>query len=328
MKLTRRDILKLGLAGAAAKLAGWPLEQLVGAETRPAGLGRRILGRTKQRVTILGLGCAYIAREANEAKTRKTIEAALAGGVRYFDTSPDYHLSEERLGPALSRIRDEVFLVTKVNSAQAKGAEKDLLRSLKRLKTDRVDLLLQHCVGTQFKAKDVETMLRKGGSLEYLRKAKAKGLARFIGISIHHPFEPAQALLKAADDWDVVMPFVNYVSRAQIDAEKHIVVPARRRKLGTVAMKVLGGHGQLADDYDRAFRYALSVPGVSCAVVGVRNVDEVRRAVRAAKQFRPLTAAEMAETIRRGRKMVREKSRKAALLREHFPRDLGGVWIA
>ena len=330
MDLTRREFLKFTLAaGVAAKLAG-----CITGETEPAhnpeigGLPRRILGRTEQPVTILGLGCGYVgAKGIDEAQTRATIEAALAGGVRYFDTCPDYVRSEERLGPILAPVRDEIFLVTKVNYPDAKGAEKDFIQSLKLLKTDHVDLLLQHCVGVANRS-DTATMLAKGGSLEFMRKAKAMGLTRFLGMSIHHPHAAALTLLDAADDYDVVMPFVNYVSRAEFNAEGKVVERARRDGLGVTAMKVLGGDGQLADDYNRTFRYTLSVPGVSCALVGVRSADEVRRAVRAAKEFRPLTAAEMAETIRLGEQMFRSKSPKAALLERHLERDLAGAWYA
>jgi hypothetical protein len=122
-----------------------------------------------------------------------------------------------------------------------------------------------------------------------------------------------------------VMAFVNCVSRAELNAEGRIVEQARKRNIGMVGMKVLGGSGQLADDYDRSLRYTLSVPGVHCAIVGVKNADEVRRAVRAAKEFRPLTDAEMKEAIRWGRETALSDSHKAALLREHNAADLGAT---
>jgi aryl-alcohol dehydrogenase-like predicted oxidoreductase len=287
------------------------------------GLARRVLGRTGEKVTILGLGCAYAAGKTDEAQTRATIEAALEGGVRYFDMAPNYGDCEKRLGPLLSPMRDEIFLVTKVDSPTAQGAEANLTNSLKLLKTDHVDLLLQHGVGLPGSWSDTGAILGKGGSLEFLRRAKAKGLARFIGLSIHPPFDKALMLLDAADDWDVVMPFVNYVARVEFDAETVIVGRAQRHGLGVTAMKVLGGNGQLADAYDRAFRYALSVPGVSCALIGAKNVEEVQRAVRAAREYRPLTTAELEDTIRLGRELVRAKSAKVALLHRHVACDFG-----
>jgi predicted aldo/keto reductase-like oxidoreductase len=295
---------------------------------RTGDMPRRILGRTKESVTILGLGCAWIGHEVDEAQTRASIEAALEGGVRYFDTSPDYKESEVRLGPVLSPVRDEIFLVTKTNCSDARGVEKELAQSLKLLKTDHVDLLMQHCVGATFQSpEDIKAILGKGGSLEFLRKAKKQGLTRFIGMSVHAPHAAALRLLDELDEWDVVMPFINYVAQAQQKAEaanQELFGRALRHNLGLVAMKVLGGTpGKMAEDYDRAFRYALSVPAVACALIGARRVEEVKRAVRAAKQFRPLSDDEMKETIRLGEEMARSGGVEAIILKRHARKDFG-----
>jgi predicted aldo/keto reductase-like oxidoreductase len=314
--------------GAAAT---FPEPSKASSEAKPRdGIPRRILGRTKESVTILGLGCAYIGNNLNEAQTRAIIEAALEGGVRYFDTSRDYKQSEVRLGPVLAPLRDKTFLVTKINCTDAKGAEEEFTQSLRLLKTDHVDLLLQHCIGAMIhEPADVTTIVGRGGSLEFLRKAKKQGLTRFIGMSVHAPYALALQLFLESDEWDVIMPFVNYVSQAQQIgkvSEQEFLAVARRRNLGIAAMKVLGGYpGKLAEDYDRAFRYALSVRGVACAVIGVRTVAEIKRAMRAATEFRPLTDAEMKETIRMGQEMVRAHSPEVVALDRHRKRDLGSA---
>lgn len=330
MHQTRREFMKSALAiGAAANLAGAGGNGLEGEP--PGAMPRRVLGRTKQSVTILGLGCAYAGGGIPESDTTAIIEAALEGGVRYFDAAPEYTAAEERLGPVIAPVRDECFLVTKTYAFNAKDAEKDLAGSLKRLKTDHVDLFLQHGVGLR-PTEETEQALWQDGSLAFLCKAKKEGLTRFIGMSVHARHPGVLLLLDESDAWDVVMPFVNYVARAQDTGEREVegLVPrAQRDNLGVVAMKVLGGNpGLLADDYDRAFRYALSVPGVACALIGVRSVAEVKRAVRAAKEFRPFTAAEMAETIRKGEEIVREKSEKSAMLYRHRTRDFGSFYYA
>lgn len=339
MGLTRRQFMKATLAaGVVAKFGGRLLADSASPSQPSDGLPRRMLGRTKEMVTILGLGGAYLARRVDLPKTRPStqptdegttaqiVEAALEGGVRYFDTSPDYFHSEERLGPLLKGVRDKIFLVTKCNSTTAKGAEEDLARSLDRLQTDHVDLWLQHCLGAQFKEADVKIMLAKDGSLEYFRKAKEKGLVRHLGLSIHVPHATGMGLLaNAADAYDVIQPFINYVSRAKNNAEKEVVEAVAPMNLGVVAMKVLGGQGQLADDYDRAFRYALSVPGVACALVGCRTPEEIRRAIQAAKDFRPLSEAEMAETIEKGVQLNKANSPKVTMMDRHNERDFGGM---
>jgi predicted aldo/keto reductase-like oxidoreductase len=165
----------------------------------------------------------------------------------------------------------------------------------------------------------------KNGALTYLRKAKEKGLARFIGFSAHPSRIDEQRAFIENADLDVTQLFINYVSRAQHHIEEKVVEFARQHNKGVVAMKVLGGDGQMADDYDRAFRYALSVPGVHCALIGASSPQEVKRAVQAAKDFKPMTAAEMKETIALGRKLYESGAKKVALLNRHLPHDLGAV---
>jgi len=319
--------LKLALAaGAAGRLTEGSTKHSNAGRTD--GMPRRILGRTKESVTILGLGCAYIGRGISEAETRAIIEAALEGGVRYFDAAPEYEQAEVRLGPVVKPIRDKVFLVTKTYSLDAKNAEKDLHQALKQLRTDYVDLFLQHAVGVK-PTSTSRQILGKGGSLEFLRKAKKQGLTRFVGMSVHAPHANALQLLHESDEWDVIMPFINYVCHARQKMEgedDQLLARARRHNLGIVAMKVLGGYpGKLADHYDRAFRYALSVPGVACALIGTRSVAQVKRAIKAAREFRPMTDTEMKETIRMGEEMVRSKSAGATILYRHRERDFGST---
>lgn len=343
MPQTRREFLKYAMAaGVATDLAGDRGASAAGKDAgKDADMPRRVLGRTKESVTILGLGCAYAGGGVSEARPRATIEAALEGGVRYFDAAPEYTQAEVRLAPVIKPVRDRVFLVTKSYAHDAKQAEKDLTQALEQLDTDHVDLFLQHGVGLKPMSETMR-VLGRGGSLEFLVKAKKKGLTRFVGMSVHSPHATALRLLDESDDWDVVMPYINYVTRAQEEAlaENDVEVEtvsdyerlfsrARRRKLGIVGMKVLGGHpGKLADDFDRAFRYALSVKGVACALVGVRSPEQVRRAVRAAKAFRPLTEREMDKTIRIGEELVRKRSSKATILQQHIGRDFGSEYCA
>ncbi len=213
MVRTRREFLK------SAAAAGATINLVAGASTKPQagpvdGLPRRVLGRTKESVTLLGLGCAYAGSGVSEVQTRASLEAALEGGVRYFDAAPEYEQAEIRLGPVVKPIRDRVFLVTKSYAVDAKEAERDLLTALRQLRTDHVDLFLQHGVGLRT-VSDTQRICGKGGSLEYLCEARKKGLARFIGMSVHPPFSTALDLLARSQEWDVIMPFLNYVTVAR-----------------------------------------------------------------------------------------------------------------
>ena len=179
-RISRRELIKAALAaGAALPLAcraPW-------AGNSASALPRRVLGKTGASVTILGLGCAWIAKDP-ATDTAAIVKAALDCGIRYFDTAPNYVHSEERLGNLLAGVRDEIFLVTKLDHTDAKTAEADLRQSLKLLRTDHVDLLLLHGVGLPNGWQDVRRIVAPDGVLAYLRKAKSQGLTRFIGMSL------------------------------------------------------------------------------------------------------------------------------------------------
>jgi len=178
MALSRRDFL-IGTLGAGTAL---PLAGCLGPaiQANRHGFPCRRLGRTGELVTIVGLGCAYAQSSGGRGGMAALIEAALEGGIRYFDTSSDYTRSEEILGRVVKPLRDEVFITTKLNALTARAAEVELATSLKRLQTDHVDLLLQHGAGCQVDSADVDTVLSIGGSLEFLIDAKRKG-ARIAG---------------------------------------------------------------------------------------------------------------------------------------------------
>lgn len=318
-KITRRDVLEASLAAGAALPLGCARPQPP--TYRQAGLPTRVLGKTGAAVTVLGLGCAWIAKDP-ATPTRAVVEAALDCGVRYFDTAPNYERSEENLGHLLKGVRDEVFLVTKLDHLSAKEAEADLRQSLKLLRTDHVDLLLLHGVGIPSGWENVERIAAPDGVLAFLRKAKRDGLTRFVGMSVHPPHGAALKLLDRAGDLDVAMPFLNALAVAEHGAA--LAERCYRLGMGLAAMKVLGGEGQLAKDYGKAFRYALSVPGVACAVIGVKSAEEVRRAAQAAREFRPLSAAEMQEATSAAARLVAAGADQYALLRSHFALDAGG----
>ncbi len=326
MALSRRDFIKAATAAATAAAAAHAISAAAAQTDAKDGLPTRVLGKTGAAVTILGLGCSWIAKNAAnqpmpEAHTRAIIDAALEGGIRYFDTAPNYVLSEERLGPALAPVRDQVFIATKLDHGDAASAEEDLARSLKLLRTDHVDLLLLHGLGLPEFA-DLDGLQRKAGALTVLRRARDKGLARFIGFSSHPKDLATQRQFAVATGMDVIMPWVNPIARGEFNAEELLIEPARQQKIGAIAMKVLGGDGQLADDYNLAFRYALSVPGVQCALIGAGTPQQVKRAVQAAREFRPLSDAEMKQAIEAGRKLYESKSKKSALLHRHRDADL------
>jgi aryl-alcohol dehydrogenase-like predicted oxidoreductase len=148
---SRRDFVKGGgllLGGLAASAAS-----ARGADANPPAVLKvpdSVLGRTGARVSRLGIGCAYFQRKHVTADdVRAALHRALELGINYLDTAPTYGnaetgFAEEKMGPAISEIRDKVFLVTKTEEPSYDGTWKLIKQSLKRMRTDRLDLIHLH----------------------------------------------------------------------------------------------------------------------------------------------------------------------------------------
>ncbi|MBA3995200.1 MAG: aldo/keto reductase [Cyanobacteria bacterium DS2.3.42] len=145
---------------------------------------KRVFGKTGMEVSVLGFGGAEIGFEGASASTvREILSAALDAGLNVIDTAECYMDSEELIGEAVSSRRDDYYLFTKCGhkwtySEEAWGAldiAESLERSLKRLKTDYVDLLQLHSCSKK--------ILQKGDCIKALEKAKQEGKVRAIGYS-------------------------------------------------------------------------------------------------------------------------------------------------
>ncbi len=307
---SRRDFVK----GGSILLGGLAAAPASAAGPAPAGTGDDppaaakvpdvILGRTGVRVSRLGIGCAYFQRKpVTPDDVRATLHRALELGVNYLDTAPVYGnaetgFAEEKMGPAIAEIRDKVFLVTKTEEPTYDGTWKLLRQSLKRMRTDRVDLVHLHNFGDEKLWGDQKLVFGDNGAVAALREAKRLGVVRFIGASGHlHPTRFHEAL--DSGEIDVLMNAVNFVVRHTYDFEHKVWSRARHMNLGLVAMKVLGGAardqgGFKLDEkhYEQAIRYALSVPGISVAVIGLENIAELEKAASVVARAQPLTTEE------------------------------------
>jgi aryl-alcohol dehydrogenase-like predicted oxidoreductase len=143
----------------------------------------RRLGRLGHMSSVLIFGGAALAAVSQDEADR-SIEAALAAGINHFDTAADYGESEVRLGMWMPRIREQIFLATKTGDRAAGAAYDSIQRSLDRLRTDRVDLIQLHAVGT---IDELDTVTGSGGALEGAVRARDEGLADAIGITGHGP---------------------------------------------------------------------------------------------------------------------------------------------
>ncbi|NQT85966.1 aldo/keto reductase [bacterium] len=307
MSMHRREFLRKSAAtGAGLLVLTHPLRRGEAAEPLPT----RVLGRTKAKVTILGLGTAPIGEgPVGTDEAERIFGAVLDQGVTYVDTARGYGNAEEALGRLLPKRRDGLFVVTKVWADSAERAEKSLSTSLKLLKVDHVDLVHIHHIG----GKNVEKVLAKDGALAYLQQQKEKGKLRFIGLSGH--CRPPRFLdVLRTGQIDVVMPVMNYADRNTYNFEGTVLPECRKRNVAVVAMKVYVGikggfrnhrNAQVgcatpAEFLPQAMAYALDLPGVSVANVGPYTMEQALQNVEFARKYKPLTEEQHAALLARG----------------------------
>lgn len=209
------------------------------------------LGKTGLKVSAVGFGAIPIIRLSIEEAAR-VLRRALERGVNLFDTAHLYVDSEEKIGRAFDGLRDRIVLATKTMKRDGKGAEADLELSLRRLRTDYLDLYQLHMVNQEA---DVQAITGPGGALEAVARAKAAGRVRHLGFT-SHSLEMAVRLVKTGLFSTVQFPF-NFVEE---DAAAALHPLARERQLGILAMKPFCGG--LVEDARVAFAYLRRFPDV------------------------------------------------------------------
>lgn len=294
----------LGAAGLAGRWNVFP-------QSSPS-IPRGTLGRTGAQVSRMGVGCApFGLKQVDAGGVSAVLHRALELGINYIDVAPNYGneetgFSEVKMGPTVKEIRDRIFLVTKTEEATYEGTWRLLRQSLKRLQTDHLDLVHLHNFGNEERFPDLKVVLGKQGALGALQEARKQGVIRFIGVSGHLYPSRFHAALDTGEI-DVVMNAVNFVAQHTYGFEQKVWTRARMNQLGLVAMKVLGGRDAQtngfrlpAEYYERAIRYALSLPGLSTAVIGVENVAQLEQAARTVAASAPLSQPELQELSRAG----------------------------
>src|SRR2546427_10733294 len=204
---------------------------------------RRALGKSGQQVTIFGLGGEGVLRTHGRTKYAvRVIHRALDQGVTYCDTAPAYAGSMDYYGAALGERRGDVFLASKTHDRTRDGSLRLLDDSLRRLRTDYLDLWQLHDLRTQ---DDLERIFAKGGALEALLQARAEGRVRFLGLTGHH--DPA-ILLEGMRrfDFDTVLVALNAADVHRMSFIRTVLPEAVSRGMGVIGMKVCA-QGRLLD---------------------------------------------------------------------------------
>lgn len=301
----RREFLKS--ATAAASIAS--LSSLLPAEeTVPASNGMiyRKLGRTGERVSVVGLGGYHMARPGlEEAEAIKLARQAIDRGINFMDNCWDYNggVSEERMGKALAGgYRQKVFLMTKIDGRTKVEAAKQIDKSLERLATDHVDLMQFHEV---IRLEDPDRIFAEGGAMEAMLEAKKAGKVRFVGFTGHKdPYVHLRMLEEARRHefhFDAVQMPEN-VMDAHFRSFGHEVLPVLvREEIAPLGMKAFGDHFILESKTVtpiEGLHYCMNLP-ISVQITGLDSQAVLDQAFEAARTFKPMTEAQVAELLER-----------------------------
>ncbi len=287
----RRFLERLTLGSAVG--ATWPLIEKVG-KGATGTLPHRVLGRTGARVSILAFGCgSRFLMYRDEDQALQALNHAIDLGIDYLDTAYAYGdgKSETRVGKVMAQRRKEVFLATKIPDRSRDEFMRRLEGSLKRLQTDRLDLVHLHSLRH---ADDLARLEAPDGALRCLLEAREQNMTRFVGMTSHTDGEVlAQAIER--HDLNCVQMALNASRNGRFE---ELALPAARRKnLGIIAMKVTGQELLLGSEagkstIDSLLRYSMSLP-VTTAVIGMPQVGFIEQNTGIARNFSPLSSEEM-----------------------------------
>ena len=227
--MKRREFMKQAAITAAAVASTSQLGAAKTTTTQP--IARRPLGKTGEKLSIVGFGGIVVMNEETGA-AKNIVAEAVDRGVNYFDVAPSYGNAQERLGPALEPYRKNCFLACKTDGRMKDDSRADLENSLKLLKTDHVDLYQFHALT---KMTDLDKVLGPGGAMETFEAAKKEGKIRFIGFSVHSA-ETAVAALERYP-FDTILFPLNWVLFTQAGFGPQILKKAQEKNVGILCLK-------------------------------------------------------------------------------------------
>jgi aryl-alcohol dehydrogenase-like predicted oxidoreductase len=301
----RREFIEkvaLGVAGAGAAVSSSFLAPLP-ADAASGEMPYRTLGRSGEKVSLLGLGGFHIGVQKDEQESIRIIRTAIDNGVNFMDNCWDYNggISEIRMGKALREgYRRRVFLMTKVDGQVKDLAARQIDESLRRLQTDTIDLLQIHEV---IRPGDPDRIFGPGGSFEAVLAARQAGKIRYIGFTGHKDPDIHLKMLNTGFQrgftFDSVQMPLN-VMDMHFKSFAHKVVPVLvEHGIGVLGMKSLAFGNILRSNTVSAIEclhYAMNLP-TSVVINGCDSLERLEQGLQAARTFRPLTAEEL-DTLR------------------------------
>jgi aryl-alcohol dehydrogenase-like predicted oxidoreductase len=202
-----------------------------GETAKSAPIPHRRLGKTGANLSIIALG-GMLVMDTEQSFANNIVAEAFDRGINYFDVAPEYGDAQQRLGPALEPYRKRSFLACKTLMRDKDGAAKELEDSLRKLRTDHVDLYQFHAVT---KNEDVEKIFGPRGAMEAFQAARQAGKVRFLGFSAHS-VENALAMLDHYN-FDTILFPINFVLFSQANFGPQVVERAHEKGMGILALK-------------------------------------------------------------------------------------------
>lgn len=265
----------------------------------------RVLGRTGEKVSVVGLGGYHIGIQRDEQESIRIIRAAIDNGVNFLDNCWDYNggASEIRMGKALNDgYRQKVFLMTKIDGQLKDIATKQIDESLRRLQIDTIDLVQFHEV---IRMGDPDRIFGPNGALEAALAARKAGKLRYIGFTGHKDPEIHLKMLNTGFahgfTFDAVQMPLNVMDPHFKSFEKKVLPVLVQHNIGVLGMKPLGGGIILRSNVVtplECLHYAMSLP-TSVVITGCDSMARLNQALEAARTFRTMESAEIASLLAR-----------------------------
>jgi len=296
-EFTRRDFIQTLLTGVL--LGPIVLKTQAGSIT---GIPTRALGKTGERVSIVGFG-GWDLGFIDEKLAVRMMQEGVDAGITFIDNAWEYNQgrSEEVVGKGLKEgnLRDKVFLMTKVCARDYKGAKLHLEDALRRLQTDRIDLVQLHSI--QYDGDRKRVFDPENGAVKALVEAKKEGKLRYIGFTGHRDPQIHLDMLNMPYEWDTVQMPLNIMD-AHFNSFQNRVLPVLKdRNIAALGMKSLVGDFEristkISVNAELCRRYSLSLP-VSTLICGMQTPDEMRMMIDIARDFKPLTEEKINELL-------------------------------
>jgi len=295
---SRREFIQAGAAGlAAAGLAG---AAMADDKKNEGGIPMRPLGKTGEMVSLMCLGghASTNPEKLSEAESLRLIQRAVDEGITFMDNCWDYHdgVAEERMGKALAEggRRDKTFLMTKVCGRTAEEAQSNLEDSLRRLKTDRLDLWQFHEIVYD---NDPDMIFAKGGAIEAGLRALKDGKVRFLGFTGHKDPSIHLRMLSQPYEWSAVLMPLNVMDPHYRSFQKQVLPELVKRGIAPLGMKSLGGNGTIVTKagvpVQDAIHYVLSMP-IASLVSGIDSEKVLDQNLKIVREFKPLSPEDIA----------------------------------